>query len=140
MSQTITFDPKDLRVAFVSDDGINISQHFGRAMYYEVLTIKDSKVISTERREKAGHHTFHSGEGHQHHHDESPDHQLHKHNTMITPITDCDILVTRGMGNGAYLHLTSANITPVITSHRTINEAAEAIIKGSIEDHTERLH
>lgn len=142
MPQNISFDTKNIKIAFVSDDGETISQHFGRAMYYEVLTIKDSKVTGKEKREKAGHHTFHQeehGHGH-HHHPESGEHQMHKHNTMVAPITDCDYLVARGMGNGAYAHLAEANIKPIITNQRTIDDAINQILKGNLTDHTEKLH
>ncbi len=142
MPQNLSLDTQNLRVAFVSDDGETISQHFGRARYYEVLTIENAKVTKKERRDKAGHHTFHPQEtegGHQHH-NEDPEHQLHKHNIMSANIADCDILIAGGMGNGAYMHLTEANIKPVVTSHKTISDAIDSILKGSIEDHTERLH
>ena len=43
---------KTLSIAIATDDGITISQHFGRAMYYEVLSIENGKVVKRERREK----------------------------------------------------------------------------------------
>lgn len=144
MSQNISFNTNNLKVAFVSDDGTTISPHFGRAKYYEVITIKDSKLAGQERREKAGHHTFrqhdHDHPHGDHHSDGSGEHQFNKHNTMISQITDCDYLVSRGMGRGAYMHLSEANIKPIITNHKTIIDAVNQILQGSLPDYTEKLH
>lgn len=45
-----------MKIAVVTDDGKTVSQHFGRALYYMVVTFEDGKVTATERRDKAGHH------------------------------------------------------------------------------------
>ena len=132
-----------IKVAFVTDDGNTISAHFGRARFYEVVTIEDGKVTFRERREKAGHHTFHGQEGHEENH--GPDHGFDehsqgKHRIMTANILDCQMMVARGMGNGAYQHMLNANIKPIITDKRTIDEAVQEIIKGTIVSHEERLH
>jgi hypothetical protein len=47
-----------MKIAAVSEDVVTISQHFGRAPFYIVVTIEDGKVISREKREKMGHAQF----------------------------------------------------------------------------------
>ncbi len=133
---------KNVKVAFVTDDGSTISPHFGRALYYEVLTIADGLVSNRERREKAGHHTFAGQEEHREH---GPGHGLDehsraKHHSMTENVKDCQILVARGMGFGAYQHITDVNIRPIITNTRMIDEAVQEIINGTIVNHEERLH
>ena len=49
-------------------------------------------------------------------------------------------MVARGMGAGAYHHITEAKIVPVLTDNNTIDEAVKEIISGTIANHTERLH
>ena len=44
----------NIKIAAITDDGQTISQHFGRAAYYAVLTIEDGKIIAREQREKMG--------------------------------------------------------------------------------------
>jgi hypothetical protein len=44
-----------IKIAAVTDDGVTISPHFGRARYYEVLTIENGAIAKRERRERAGH-------------------------------------------------------------------------------------
>lgn len=136
-------DTRNISVAFVTDDGTTISAHFGRARYYEVVRIEEGVVAHRERREKVGHHTFADAE---HHHDHGDgqhgfdEASRNKHTTMVSPILDCRMMVARGMGGGAFQHLTEAKITPVLTDKRTIDEAVQEIIRGTIINHTDRLH
>lgn len=133
---------KTINIAAVTDDGTTISQHFGRARFYEVLFVENGNVVKRERREKLGHHNFaqeehHHQTGEQHGSDE---HSHNKHVSMAEAIKDCNILLARGMGNGAYQSMLQLNIKPVVTDIKNINEAVQAVINGSIIDHTEKLH
>lgn len=47
-----------MKIAAASDDGFNISEHFGRAPYYVVLTVENGVIVDKEKRPKTGHHTF----------------------------------------------------------------------------------
>lgn len=136
-------DTKNIRIAAVTDDGTTISAHFGRARYYEVVTVQDGKVANRERREKAGHHVFAAHESSEPHghgpHGFGPDSER-KHSQMTDTISDCDMLLARGMGMGAHTHLATRGITPILTTLRTIDEGVAAVIGGTIADHPERLH
>jgi predicted Fe-Mo cluster-binding NifX family protein len=131
------------KIAFVTDDGTTISPHFGRARYYEVLTVENGAVTARERRDKAGHHTFAEHEhGHEHHgagHG-MDEHSRGKHNMMMATITDCRLVVARGMGFGAYQHITEAGKQAVITEQGTIDDAVRQVIDGTLVHHEERLH
>ncbi len=133
-----------MKIAAVTDDGVTISPHFGRARYYEVLTVETGVIAKRERREKAGHHTFGKQEEHHRRHGEGPDeHQEgrhRKHVLMAATIKDCDVVLARGMGHGAYEGMLKHEIKPIVTDIPSIDEAAKAIIDGTIVDHTERLH
>jgi predicted Fe-Mo cluster-binding NifX family protein len=59
---------------------------------------------------------------------------------MIGAIEDCDVLLARGMGRGAYIALEEADIKPIVTDIGAIEEAVQAYLDGEIVDHTERLH
>ncbi len=151
-------DTKNLKIAAVTDDGATICAHFGRALYYEVITIENGTVTARERREKPGHHTHHAGEqhhgglhviqgghGHEHHgHDHGGHGQGHhsheKHKGMADAISDCQMVLARGMGYGAYASMEQFNIVPCVTDIRTIDDAVKAVIDGTIVDHTEKLH
>jgi predicted Fe-Mo cluster-binding NifX family protein len=133
-----------MKIAAVTDDGVTISPHFGRARYYEVLTIEDGVITKRERREKGGHHTFGKQEEHHHRHGEGPDEHRGsrhtKHDLMAATITDCDIVLARGMGHGAYEGMREHNIKPIVTDIPSIEDAVRAVVDGTIVDHNELLH
>ena len=130
-----------MKIAAVTEDGVTISQHFGRAPYYVVLTVVDGQVVGREQREKVAH--GHGAGGHVH-----VEGQAHgfdaasqdTHGRMAAPIADCQVLLARGMGMGAYESLQQAGIRPVITTIANIDEAALQAANGTIVDHQERLH
>jgi len=128
-----------LKIAVVTDDGKTISQHFGRAMYYIVYDVKDGVVKGSEMRSKAAHHA--GGEPHQHeeggHHGPEAD---AKHNSMLSNISDCEALIARGMGWGAFEAIRNGGIKPFITDLELAEDAVKAYIAGKLDSHTERLH
>ena len=67
------------RIAVVTDDGVTVSAHFGRARFYRVVTVVDGRVVGDALREKAGHHTFATGGHHAHGHEHEPGHHEHGH-------------------------------------------------------------
>jgi predicted Fe-Mo cluster-binding NifX family protein len=133
-----------MKIAAVSDDGVTISQHFGRALFYVVITVEEGQIIGREIREKMGHAHFAGG----HHHGHGADPRGHgfdpaaqsRHARMIEAIADCDVLLARGMGTGAYESLRQAGIRPVITDIARIDDAVQAYLEGKLEDHPEWLH
>jgi predicted Fe-Mo cluster-binding NifX family protein len=140
------------KIAAVTDDGKTISAHFGRAIKYAVLTVEDGQITAREVRDKANHQDFHQeGSGYQnievqptgykqepgHGHGQ---HSAEKHRRMFEAIPDCQILLARGMGQGAYRGLEQAGIRPILTDIKEIEAAAQAVLDGSIEDHPEQLH
>jgi predicted Fe-Mo cluster-binding NifX family protein len=135
-----------MKIAAVSDDGSTISQHFGRAPFYIVVTIVDGKVSSREQRDKVGHAQFagsEPGQGHLHGHGSGHGFDAasqSRHATMAAAISDCEVLLARGMGAGAYQGMQQAGIRPVVTDIASIDEAVTAFLAGTLTDHTERLH
>lgn len=131
-----------MKIAFITDDGKTISQHFGRAPFYFVVEVKDGVVLSQEMRDKLGHQQF-SEEAHHHVAGEGSgmDPASHdKHNRMAHAIQDCDALICGGMGMGAYQSMQTFGITPLVTDIRDIDEALQSYLSGDLRDETERLH
>lgn len=158
-----------MKIAAITDDGQRISAHFGRARHFLVFTVEDGEILSREMRDKAGHHDFteeaggehetheHHGHGERHEHQEDDEHHAHhgrhdprghgfgrgagrRHARMIAAIEDCDVLLARGMGQGAYRALQEANITAITTEIKSVEGAVEAYLAGKIVDRPERRH
>ena len=131
-----------MKMAVITDEGKTISQHFGRAPYYLVLTIEEGKIINKEMREKLGHNQFSAAGTEEHHHEQhGMDPASHdKHAQMAGSISDCEALICGGMGRGAYESMRLLNIKPIVTEIRDIEEAAQAFMDGKLVDRTELLH
>jgi len=131
-----------MKIAAITEDGITISQHFGRAPLYVVVTVEDGEVTNKETRDKAGHHTFAA-----HHSDLAPG-ERHgydsgaqtRHASMAEAIADCQVLIAGGMGWGAYESMKSYNIEPVVTDVESIDEAVKLYIDGELINLMDRLH
>ncbi|MCL4239405.1 MAG: dinitrogenase iron-molybdenum cofactor biosynthesis protein [Anaerolineae bacterium] len=135
-----------MKIAVVTDNGQTISAHFGRAPYYLVFTVENGAISRRELREKAGHHQF-AGEHHEHgdchehgHEHGTGPHAADKHARMIEAITDCQVMIVRGMGRGAYTAMQQASITPFVTDIADPEAAVRAYLAGKLVDLTDRLH
>lgn len=133
-----------MKIAVVTEDGITISQHFGRAPYYLICSIENNKITVKEKRDKLGHAQFAGSEEHSHQadargHGFNPDAQP-RHANMAAAISDCQVLIARGMGAGAYESMKMAGIQPAITDIPVIDEAIQAYLEGNLIDHVEKLH
>lgn len=131
-----------MKIAAVTENGSTISQHFGRAPLYVVVTVQDGKIVSIQTRNKTGHHTFaddHAGTapGEKHGYDAGSE---AKHASMAESIADCEVIIAGGMGWGAYESLASRNIKPVVTDVENITEAVELYLNGRLTNLMERLH
>ena len=136
-----------MKIALVTDDGKTISQHFGRASKYAVYTVEETTILQRELRDKIGHRQFAEEEkdlGHQHQGDARGHgygrHAEDKHQRMFASINDCEIVVARGMGRGAYQGMQQVGLKPIVTDIADIETAVKAVMDGEIVDHPEVLH
>jgi len=132
-----------MKIAVVTDDHETISAHFGRAQYYDVFTVEDDKVVEKEIREKANHSQF--GGDHHHHSEHGDSHGMdpqsqHRHGQMMETISDCQVLIARGMGQGAHNSLRERGIKPVLTDISNIQDAVDAYIRGILLENLDRVH
>jgi predicted Fe-Mo cluster-binding NifX family protein len=131
-----------MKIAVVTDDQTTISAHFGRAQYYLVFIVENGKIVGQETRSKPGHNQFPSephDENHARAHGTGP-HSEARHAGMMDVISDCDVLLACGMGQGAHDGLELRGILPIITDIHGARSAVEAYLAGSIVDHRELLH
>jgi len=131
-----------MKIAIVTDNEKSISQHFGRAAYYLVITLEDGKEVGRELRPKLGHNQFHASHAHTEHEHawhgfDDTSHQ--KHTSMAEVIGDCSVVICGGMGIGAYESMQRLNIQPIVTDLRDVDAAIQAYLSGTLTDHTERL-
>lgn len=121
-----------MKIAAVTDDGKTIHSHFGQAPYYEVLTIENNAVVARERRNKPSH----QHEQHEHHAVGGDTHAQ----GMAQVISDCQVLLARGMGQPAFQALQAAGIEPILTEKQAIDDAVQAYLRGELTHRTDRIH
>jgi predicted Fe-Mo cluster-binding NifX family protein len=131
-----------MKIAAITDDGTNISQHFGRAPFYAVYTVEDNEILKREMRDKMGHQQFVHQEGHL---DEAGRHGFgpgsqQRHAAMAKAIADCDVLLSGGMGWGAFESMKQAGIKAVVTDMVDIEDAIQAYLDGTLVERTDLLH
>jgi predicted Fe-Mo cluster-binding NifX family protein len=133
----------EIKVAAITEDGKTISQHFGRAPYYLVVTVENGQIAQREMRPKLGHAHFanqpHAEEQPGQHHGMDPA-SHDRHLQMAEAIADCEALLCRGMGMGAYDSMQRRGIRPVVTDIALIDEAVLAYVNRQIVDHVDKLH
>ncbi len=131
-----------LKIAVVSDDGKTISQHFGYARQYVVVTVENGTVTGREVRPKTGHagaqeHPVHDSPTGRHGYDAA---SQARHGQMLANITDCQLLIAGGMGWGARDSLKAAGIETIVTDAKEIDEAVRLYLEGKLKNLSERLH
>jgi predicted Fe-Mo cluster-binding NifX family protein len=133
-----------MKIAVACMNEHTIAAHFGRAEKYMVYEVEDGQVMDRKMVPKPGHRHFSQqqpvgGQGHGHgsgfgHHAGC------KHEQMIENIRDCDVLLAGGMGRGAYVDMQTWGIRPIVTDITEVEKAVQAVVDGTIVDHTEKLH
>ncbi len=132
-----------MKIAAITDDGKTISQHFGRARYFLVVSVEDGKIMGHELRDKAGHHTFApheeagAGDGGPHGFDPA---SRGRHAQMLAVIADCQVVLAGGMGQGMLLNLQQTGIRPVLTDVQDIQEAIRAFVEGRLAERPDLAH
>jgi predicted Fe-Mo cluster-binding NifX family protein len=122
-----------MKIAIVTDDHQTISAHFGCAAYYEIFTIENSEIIERHAVPKSKHQHLKVDKPHE-------AKRSYDHNTRMQSILDCSVLITRGLGMGAYNALKIRSIEPIITDIKQIEDAVRAYLIGTIINHPERIH
>jgi len=136
-----------MKIAVLTDDGKTVSQHFGRARFYAVLTVEGQQVLGREMIDRSDT-VLPADEQHQARQGLAEGIDCHgsgtaaaaSHLRMIQPIADCQAVLTRGMSWSARECLLGAGIRPILTDIEGLDEAVKAYLDGSILDHVELLH
>ena len=123
-----------MKAAVVTDDLQTVSAHFGMARHFLVYNIEGGMVKEKEVRDKVGH-----GPG-EHHHEQGEAAESRLHNTMLANVSDCQAIISAGMGSPMYASIVSAGMKAYITRIRSADAAVKALAEGTLDNHLEFLH
>lgn len=124
---TVAPMPKNLKVAFATNDGKKINQHFGHLRGFLVVEIADGQDVGrTEFARPAQ--ADQMGERRQ------------NHVALLDPIADCDVLIAGGMGLPMAGHVHSRGLDLILTSVGEVDDALDRYVAGTLEHEAERSH
>jgi predicted Fe-Mo cluster-binding NifX family protein len=129
-----------MKIAIATDDGRTISQHFGQAETYVILTIEDGFIIFREtlvktkpqelKRDSLFGQTKRCDDMHAKGYDRKSEDNDKR---IIETINDCQVVLARRMGRGVYIGFRQMDIQPILTSIHVIDNAVQALINGKIK-------
>jgi predicted Fe-Mo cluster-binding NifX family protein len=126
-----------MRIAIASDDGVQISAHFGRTLGFALYDLEDGKINKQEYRPNTftGHaHGAGHGQGHEHgQHGHGPQMQ-HSHGPILDALGDCHVVIANGMGRRIYVDLENAGKKVFITDETDVENAAQCFADGTLQN------
>ena len=127
-----------MKIAFASDNGRDVSAHFGRCKSFIVLTVEEGKVASREVRQ-ARERSEHGENRRACRGDvcECLDNPEQGHQGLLDLIKDCKAVVCLGLGPKAANALKASGIRPIVLSGpMDPEEAALVVVSGRVRTDT----
>jgi len=121
-----------MKIAVASDNGKNISTHFGRCSYFLVYETNEGNIGKVEVLDNVF--TGHArGEchGEPEHHGRIAGH--HGHESIINALKDCSVVISNGMGQRLWEDLAASGIRSIITDETDAARAVEMFLKGKLK-------
>ncbi len=119
-----------MKIAVASNDGTNISHHFGRSECFIVFEVENGQVKSREVKQNTfTAHALGECNGEHAHHEEH-----HSHAGIVAALQECDAVLCYGMGFRAAQDLQANGIKAyILESEYTPEEAVSAFIRGDVK-------
>lgn len=134
---------QETRIAFPSEDGKKISRHFGKAPYFVIVRLSPDGEIQTEQRPRKSWHGQHESgliQFKESDEAETPDFTRHLSAGMFAGLEDCQVLVSGGMGQGAYDRAVSQGLQVILTGEWEIEQAIQSYRTGTLTSDSRRIH
>ncbi|MFH1862311.1 MAG: NifB/NifX family molybdenum-iron cluster-binding protein [bacterium] len=120
-----------MRIAVPSDDGVNIAAHTGRAQGFVIFDVLNQQAKRLEYR--SNQYTPHA-QGQCQGESETKQHQdhSHSHTELVDALSDCQIMIARGMGPRLVMDLARRNIEVVFCECDNADTAATLYAQGQL--------
>ncbi|OGL40702.1 MAG: hypothetical protein A2042_06870 [Candidatus Schekmanbacteria bacterium GWA2_38_11] len=128
---------KAKRIAIPTDDKVNIAHHAGRCKYFAIYDVSPDSIIVKRfienqftahcRRKPYDQSDFNNFNK------ESPIGH-HAHDALLTVLSDCQVVISRGMGHGLHEDLSKAGITAhIVADEGSIDEIINKYLKDGVK-------
>jgi predicted Fe-Mo cluster-binding NifX family protein len=111
-----------MKIALPTNDGVSMSEHFGRSAAFLVFDIENGQIKSRETRANAGCHSHAEGACN-HGGTDQPD----SHAGIVAVLADCSVVLSGGMGGRAAEALKVAGISATVVA---ASGPAESVISA----------
>lgn len=122
-----------MRIAVASDDGKNIAAHFGRCKAFVVYDVEGKEVKN--RTTRANIYTSHSTENHDSHEEHrchTPGSGQHSHGPVLAALSDCDVVISHGMGWRIAEDLRQNGIKAFVTNETVADKAVTLFLNNQL--------
>jgi predicted Fe-Mo cluster-binding NifX family protein len=117
-----------MKIAVPTNDGISISEHFGRSAAFVVFDVDDGKIQNRESRTNGMKHTHARGTCDHH----AGENQPHSHAGILASLKGCEIVICSGMGQRAATALQESGIQIVLAAPGSAEEAVAHFLAGTL--------
>ena len=125
-----------MKIAVPTNDGLSISEHFGRSAAFLIFDTQDGQVGNQTMKSNSQQHSHAQGGcGHG-----SREGEQHKHQGILTALKGCEVVICAGMGQRAAEALKACGIRQIIlTTPGSAKEAVSNFLAGNLVTKTESL-
>lgn len=144
----------NIKIAVPTNNKKDLSKHFGRSKFFAIHNIEDNKIVEVNYIPLPDHGEH---EHHGHNHDHNGNHQpmglgmIDKnnkgigggrdfHSDLLELIKDCQVIISGGMGMGMQDTLKRSKFTTYLTKIKSIEEAVNSYIDGTLVNDNELIH
>jgi predicted Fe-Mo cluster-binding NifX family protein len=117
-----------MRVAVASEDGRTIAAHTGRCRAIAIFDVIGPEVRTVEHRASGAR----GADGDGCHDHRSSGAQTHDHSALVDALSDCGVLITRGLGPRLVADLASQGVEAYVCSVSEVTEAVRLFAAGSL--------
>jgi len=116
-----------MNIAVASDDQVKIANHFGRTRGFLIFTVEENKIVGRKYIEN----NF-TGHVQGQHHDHSGEHHHHSHKGILDALTECKVVISRGMGRRLLEDFDAVGKQVFITHVENADEAVKQYLDGNL--------
>lgn len=120
-----------MKIAVASDDGRNIAGHFGRCKSFVIFDVEEKKIKNKEIRKNdfTAHASGECAPSEEHKHGAGE----HSHIPILKNLSDCDVVISQGMGWSLRRDLTAGGIVSIITQEKDAETAVRKYLQGELK-------
>jgi len=139
---------KTLKFAFVTKNKKNIVGTFGSTKYFKVFSVENGKITSDEEREvfvdeadnSVPNIMENSGDSGPKFSLNVVDKSKEKHMKIAKSISDCNVVIARGMCANAWDSIEKFKMEPILTTNKDFESTIKEYLEGSLVNHKENIH